>query len=196
MDNTQLKLAVVDDIKTIKNLDPEIIPARVYYGDLFKIMLPIFGIIFVVISLTLAYSFTFNTQFKTPATYSEIISSSVIVAFFLSLGALFVLWSSVNFFVLFRFHLENKLKTGVLLVKKFKLIAKVFLGIFVLLCILFGSYGEDTQILLMLGFAFFGSFATTYFLVSMEINRIGVSTIFTVINEFFHKEKRIDLLLR
>ncbi|WP_010654208.1 hypothetical protein [Fluoribacter dumoffii] len=196
MDNTQLKLAVADDIRTIKHLDPDIIPARVYYGDFFKIMLAIFWSIFVVISSTLTYSFTFNTQFKTPATYSEIISSSVIVAFFLSLGALIVLWNSVNFFVLFRLHLETKLKTGVLLVKKFKLIAKVFLGFFVFFCTVFGSYGEDTQILLMLGFAFFGSLAATYFLVSMELSRIGISTIFTVINEFFHKEKRIDLLLR
>ncbi|HHT0594800.1 TPA: hypothetical protein ACTXXA_003382 [Legionella anisa] len=189
MDNTQLKLAVADDIRTIKHLDPEIIPARVYYGDLLKIMLGIFGSIFVVIALTLAYSFTFNTQFKSSATYLEIISSSVIVAFFLSLGALIILWRSINFFVLFRFHLENKLKTGFLLVKKFKLTAKVFFVIFAIFCTLFGSYGEDTQILLMLGFAFFGSLAMTYFLVSMELSRIGISTIFTGINEFFHKEK-------
>lgn len=189
MNNQTLKLAIADDIKTMKNLNPDIIPARFYYWSLFKLASSAFGLLFAIIALTLAYSLAFNTSNKTPATFLEIISSAVIVAFFLSLLATFALLKSINFFVIFRFHLEKKLKTGALLVRKFKLIATLFLGFFALFCALFGSYGSDVQILLMLVFSFFGSFGATYFLMSMELNRIGVSTMFTVINEFFHKGK-------
>lgn len=198
MNYKDLKSAIDEDVSAIKRLEPDIISARFYYWSLSKLFLSGFLIFGLIISATLAYAgivHPSNEGLAREAT-SQVIGESVLMAFFMSVGAMLLLFQALNFYILFRFHLEKRLKTGTLVVKKLKQISYLFWGVFALFCALFASYGESAAIFMFVGFAFFGSLLVTYFLVSMEVSRIGISTIFSLINEFFHKGKRIELPLR
>lgn len=190
MDSQQLKQAIIEDIRTIKTISPEIIPARIYYGALFKEMFSGFWKMFLILFLTASYILRFNDD-KDPMKGLELITSSSIIAFFLSVFAMLIFLNIVSCCVQFRFHLEKKLKTGPLVVKKCKQISMVFFGIFALFCILLARYTYGFGSLLMLTFAFALSFFATSMVVNLELNRIGMSAIFTVISEFFSQSKGI-----
>ncbi|PWY54107.1 hypothetical protein DGG96_17045 [Legionella qingyii] len=198
MNYKDLKCAIDEDVGAITGLQPDIIPARFYYWSLSKLFLNGLLIFWLITSITIAYAGIVHPSNEGLAreAASQVIGESVLMAFFMSAGAMFLLFQALNFYILFRFHLEKRLKTGSLVVKKLKQFSYLFLGVFALFCALFASYGESAAIFMFVGFAFFGSLLVTYFLVSMEISRIGISTIFTLINEFFHKGKKIELPLR
>jgi hypothetical protein len=56
---------------------------------------------------------------------------------------------------------------------------------------MFASYAEPSVIFLMIGFSFMGSAFITHLVVGMEMNRVGISTLFTVVNNFFDNDVRI-----
>lgn len=198
MNHQELKLAIAQDVKTIKTLDLDIIPARLYYSNFLKLFISGLWKIWLIVSITIAYAGIHNPSNEGLAreVAFQVIGESILMAFFLSFGAMLLLSPAINFFILFRFHLEKNLKTGQLLVKKLKHIAYLFLSVFMLFCAMFASFSESAAIFMLVGFAFFGSALVTYFLVGMEFNRIGVRLIFTVINEFFDKGKRMELPLQ
>ncbi|HHF7365613.1 TPA: hypothetical protein ACPSKY_000713 [Legionella bozemanae] len=197
MNHQELKQAISDDVETIKYLNPEIIPAKIYYLRLCTLFVSGFWKMWLIVSLTIAYAGVNHPSNEGLAreAVSQIMREATLMAFFLSFGAMLLLTPAINFFILFRFHLEKILKTGTLLVRKLKHIAYVFLGFFILLCILFGSYVESAAIFMGVGFAFFGSLAATYFLVKMELNRIGVSTMFAIFDHYFSKGKGLRINL-
>ena len=88
-----------------------------------------------------------------------------------------------------QYHLKNQLKTGQLLVNKLKQCGWFFWGVFALFCLMFASYTESAAIFLMIGFSFMTSAFITHLAISMEMNRVGISTLFTVVNEWFNKDK-------
>lgn len=194
MNNQELKRAISEDVNTIKGLDPDIIPAKTYYSGLLKLFASGFWKIWLIVSMTIAYSGIHNPSNDGLAreAASQVIREATLMAFFMSIVIMLLLTPSINFFIQFRFHLKDKLKTGDLVAKKLKLVAYVYFGCFLLLSAFFGSMAESAAIFLMVVFAFFGSLAATFFIVKMELNRVGLSTIFTVINEFFNKGKPIE----
>lgn len=109
----------------------------------------------------------------------------------MGIPAILLLTPAINSFILFRFHLEDKIKMGAWISQKLKHIAYLFLIIFMLLTAMFASYGESAVIFMMLGFAYFGSLIATSFLVNIELNRIGLSAVFIIINEFYDKGRKI-----
>ncbi|WP_131783648.1 hypothetical protein [Legionella gresilensis] len=195
MNHQALKEAISEDIETIKNLNPDIIPAKIYYSKLLTLFISGFWKIWLIVSITIAYAGINHPSNEGLAreAASQVMSESTLMAFFLSFGAMLLLSPSINFFILFRFHLESKLKTGALLVRKFKHITYLFFGFFILLCALFGSYGESAAIFMIVVFSFFGSLAATYFFVKMELNRIGISTIFTIFDIYFNKGNKLSI---
>lgn len=197
MNHQELKQAISEDVEKIKHLNPDIIPAKIYYSRLLKLFVSGFWKIWLIVSLTIAYAGINHPSNEGLAreAVSQVMREATLMAFFLSFGAMLLLTPVINFFIIFRFHLEKILKTGALLVRKFKHIAYIFLGFFILLCILLGSYIESAAIFMGVGFAFFGSLAATYFLVKMELNRIGVSTLFSVFDHYFSKGKDLNVNL-
>lgn len=193
MNPRELKQALDEDVQVIKTLNPEIIPARFYYGTLLKLFASGFWKIWLITSATLAYAGVHNPSNEAIAreAVSQIIQEAALMGFFMSFGFMLLLTQALNFSILLRFHLAHRLKTGPLLNKKLKHIAYLFFGAFTLLCAMFGSYGESAAIFVLVGLSFFGSLLICYFLVSMEINRIGLSLICSVIQEFFQKGKKV-----
>ncbi|HAT3877919.1 TPA: hypothetical protein I8669_002752 [Legionella pneumophila] len=191
MDPQQLKQAIAEDMRTIKTLNPEIIPARSYYGGLVKGALSGFWKMFIILFLTLCY--VMGPDETDPTTWPELFTSSSVISFLLSAVAMLILLTPISFFVQFQFHLEKKLQTGALIRKKCSHISMVFFGVFSFLCILFGSYASGQQIFFMLVLSFFLSLGATHIVVNMELSRIGFSSLFTLFNEFFSKGKTASI---
>ncbi len=190
MDPQQLKQAIAEDMKTIKMLNPEIIPARVYYGGLLKGVFNGVWRMSIILFLTLCYVMSDN---KESVSFSTLFIDSGVTALFLSTVAMLILLNPISFFVQFQFHLEKKLKTGALIRKKCSHISMVFFGVFASFCILFGSYASGQQIFFLLALSFFLSLGATHLVVNMELSRIGFSSLFTLCNEFFSKGKTISI---
>ncbi len=121
--------------------------------------------------------------------YVELICWSALASFFMALCAMFFLLSTMSQYYLIQYHLKNRLKTGGLLVNKLRHCGWFFWGVFTLFCLMFASYTESAAIFLMIGFSFMASAFITHLAISMEMNRVGISTLFTVVNEFFNKDK-------
>lgn len=191
MNNKELKQAINDDIETLKVLDVEIIPGRTYYLGLLKLVAGGIWKLGLVVFLTLTYVFIYNptNPVKGQINYSNLFSDAAIVAFFMALGAMILLLSPIIQYYLIQYHLKSRLKTGYLLVNKSKQCAWFFLIMFALFCVMFASYAESAVIFLMIGFAFMGSVLITYLVMNMEINRIGISILFTLVNKWFDKDK-------
>ncbi|HHU0079764.1 TPA: hypothetical protein ACT9NC_002407 [Legionella pneumophila] len=190
MDPQQLKQAITEDMKTIKMLNPEIIPARVYYGGLLKGVFNGVWRMSIILFLTLCYVMSDD---KESVSFSTLFIDSGVTALFLSTVAMLILLNPISFFVQFQFHLEKKLKTGALIRKKCSHILMVFFGVFASFCILFGSYASGQQIFFLLALSFFLSLGATHLLVNMELSRIGFSSLFTLFNEFFSKGKTVSI---
>lgn len=192
MNPIELKLALDEDVQLINSLNPDIIPARFYYGTFLKLFASGFWKIWLIITATLTYAGVHNPSNEAIAheAVSQIVEESVLMAFFMSLGSMLLLTQALNFRILVRFYLEDRLKTGRILTQKLKHIAYLFFGSFAVFCAMFASYGESAAIFFLVGIAFFGSLVITYFVVNMEMNRIGLILIFSVIHEFFQKGKK------
>lgn len=197
MNHQDLRKAISDDVETIKSLHPEIIPAKIYYLRLLRLFMSSFLKVWFIVSLIIAYAGITHPSNDGLAreAISQVMREATLMAFFLSFGAMLLLTPALNFFILFRFHLEPSLKTGALLARKLKHVAYIFFGFFILFCTLFGSYIESAVIFMGIGFAFFGSLAATYFLVKMELNRIGVYTLFILFDHYFNKGKDLSINL-
>lgn len=190
MNSHALKAALSADIKSIRMLSPDIIPARIYYGSLLKTSFSFFWKIWLIVGATIAYP-CFHYP-KSPFTTQLIVGESIVFGFFISLIALLILCSPISSFVLFRFQLKTHLKTGELLERKFKQVAVAFIGFFVIFSLLLGSYAHPEQIPFVVVFSFLLGLGATCFVVNMELKRIGLSTMYTVINEFFTKSTAVD----
>ncbi|QLZ68952.1 hypothetical protein FOLKNPGA_01732 [Legionella sp. PC1000] len=192
MNSMELKRALDADIQRIKRLNPDIIPARFYYGALLKLFFSGFWKIWLIILATFVYTGIRNPSNDVMAhdTVMHIIQDAALSSLFLSLGAMLLLTQTLNFSILVRFHLERQLKTGPLLVKKLKQFAHLFFGVFTVVCALCASFAESSDIFFLMGFTYFGSLLITYFVVSMEINRIGLNLLFSVMHEFFQKDQK------
>lgn len=188
MTDHDFKSLLAADIKTIRMLSPEVIPAKPYYLTLAKAVGNGFWKVWLIIALTLIYpSLHYPDKYFTT---QWVIEGSFILGFFISLPALLILCSPISSFILFRFHLKSRLKTGELLERKFKQVATAFIGFFALFCALFASYAYPEQILIMVVFSYFLSLGATCFVVNLELKRIGLSTMYRVIHEFFNKANR------
>ena len=75
MEPKQLKQAIAEDIRTLKSLNPDIIPARVYYGGLLKGVFSGLWKMSLILFITLCWVMGVNDD-KNPLTLSDLIISS------------------------------------------------------------------------------------------------------------------------
>lgn len=191
MNTIELKQAIEDDLITLKSLDVDIIPAREYYGGLLKLFAGVLWKLSLIVFFAILYASYSEPSNSGIANESlmRLITESAFMALFMSLGALIVLGSALIHYYLIQYYLKNKLKTGQLLVNKLKHCGWVFLGVFAFFSLGFASFTQSAAIFLMIGFSFFiGVFLSQMFL-NMEMNRVGISTIYTVVNQWFKKDK-------
>ena len=191
MNTIELKQAIVDDIKTLKCLDVDIIPAREYYCGLLKLFFGALWKLGLIVFFTILYASISHPSNAGIAkeTWLRLVTESAFIALFMTIGAMILLGSALTHYYLIQYYLKDRLKTGHLLVNKLRHCGWFFWGVFTLFCLMFASYTESAAIFLMIGFSFMASAFITHLAISMEMNRVGISTLFTVVNEFFNKDK-------
>lgn len=190
MNSQELKQAIVEDIETLKGLSLEIIPASDYYRGLLKLLKGGVFKLGLIAFFVLFYATVFNPTYENlKSDYIELAIKSAAIAFSMALCAMILLLTAITHYYLFRCHLENKLKTGPLLVKKMQQCAHLFLCVFFLLSFIVVNLIEPSFVLFSMPFIFLATSFIAYTAISMEINRIGIATFCMCINTFFNKDK-------
>jgi hypothetical protein len=195
MNNKELKQAILDDIEILKSIEIGIIPAREYYGGLLKLFVGGLWKLGLIVFFTILYASIANPSNPGLAEepWLELITESAIIAVFMTTVAMILLGSAIAHYYLIRYYLKNRLKTGHLLVNKLKHCGWFFYVIFAVFCLMFASYTQSAAIFLMIGFSFMASALITHLAIRIEMNRVGISTLFTVVNEFFNKDKTTSI---
>ncbi|RAP34903.1 hypothetical protein B1207_14515 [Legionella quinlivanii] len=195
MKHNELQQAIAEDIKRLKQLELDIIPARIYYTGLLKLSWRAFWKIGTVFFFAILYvSLTeLHSNALAPGLYWEQTRDALLASLMMTIAALIVLIPSLIHYFLIQYHLQNQLKTGVLLVKKLQCCAWLFWGVFIFYASVFASYAELAALYFMLGIAFFGSAMVTYMMMSLEFNRVGLSILLTSIQWWLGKDNPSSL---
>lgn len=201
MNTNELKQAILEDVKHLQHLEIEIIPAKIYYAGLLKLVIAAFWKIGLVLFLSILYVFLTNTDphasmteaywgvARTSTFYWEQIQEALFIAIGMTLIAMLVLTKTLRNYFLIQYHLKERLKTGGLLVKKLRGSGWLFFSLFVFFSIMFARYAEPNVIFFFEGMALILSAVVTYFVMSLEFNRVGLSILFTVISHWFNGDK-------
>lgn len=189
----ELKEAITEDIETLKTLEVGIMPAHEYYKTNIHLFLHVFFKIYGTILLGLILPVLFNWHEMSLIPFLELLSSLGFVAL-LALGlcifAFLFIYSSLNHYVLINHQLKNKLKTGELLVQKIRMAGTIAYRIFAAVVLIPSVYLYPGCALFLAFGAFFVSGIVTTIIVEMELNRIGISTLFTLVKNYFENDKK------
>ena len=191
MNNKELKLAIINDLETLKRLELEIIPARDYYHGVLSLFvngLWKLGLIVFIAVLWAMHHHPSNHAIASE-TFTELVIDAALLAFFMALGAMLLLSIALNHYYLIQYQLKNRLKTGHWLINKLRQCAWLFWSIFTFCCLLFASDAEANIIYIPVVFSFIVSAIITLIVMNMEINRVGLSALFALITQFFNKDK-------
>lgn len=187
MESGKLKQAISEDLEALKTLDLNIIPSCEYYRSnlilfvrvFLKIYLTIIGVAFLSMANFMGFQKTLSTTF---IAYAEVSA----LAFALTLFVFLFLYSPLNFYLLVKFHLQNRLQTGQLLVDKLQLGGRIAYGIFAFV-LLPTAFFNPAFVLPVAFAALFISGIITSIIVEMETNRIGITVLFTLVKSYFDK---------
>ncbi len=190
-DPQALKAAIAEDIETLKKLDVEILPASDYYkanGRLFLyVFLRIYG---TVLGGCIVPSFFYWKDLMSMGAFTYLLELMG-AAFVLCAFAFLFIYSSLNHYVLIKYQLRDKLKTGDVLVDKLRLAGNIAYGIFAAVVLILSLFIPPGASLHLAFGGFFVSGIGTSIVVEMETNRIGISALFTLVQHYFDKDKTV-----
>lgn len=192
MSSEELKKAIAEDIETLKTLELDILPAKTYYranGRLFlQVFLKLYGTVLAAIILPYLSHWRQVSEIPKGELFSGLFS-----LFGLALGlcafAFLFIYSALNHYILVNYQLRDKLKTGEVVVDKIRLAGNIAFGIFAAVMLIPALFLEAGMAIFVAIGAFFISAILTNIIIEMEVNRIGLSTIFGVVNAYFDKDK-------
>ncbi|MBA2650233.1 MAG: hypothetical protein H0U75_11720 [Legionella sp.] len=193
MNNQELKEAITQDIERLKTLEVDIMPAQEYYQTNARLVVYVFLKTYATILLGYILPCFFYWQTLSSNTPYQLLMDFLYMAL-LALGvclfAMLFISSAINQYVILNYQLKNKLKTGGLIVEKIRLAGTIAYRIFAAI-VLIPSIFLPPGCALILGFgAFIMSGFLTSMLIEMELNRIGISTLFTLVKNYFDKDKK------
>jgi archaellum biogenesis protein FlaJ (TadC family) len=194
MTSEELKAAISDDIEALKTLDVDIMPADSYYKACARLFIIVFLKLYGTVLLGFFLPFVwFWPQVQSLSEWQELLSN---LAGLLLMGLGFVVFillmmaSAFSHFVLINYQLRPKLKTGELIVKKMRLSATIAYRIFAILVLIPSFFFPPGAALYTAIGAFFISGLVTGILIEMELDRIGISVLFSLVKHFFDKDKK------
>lgn len=193
MESTQaLKDAIACDIETLKTLELDIMPAKDYYHANRQLFIRVFFKLYGTVLIALLLSCVFYWTYLADESLYELVKGMGILALMglgLCVVAFIFIYSSLNNYVLINYQLRSKLKTGDLLVEKIRWAGRIAYRIFAGI-VLVGSLllGAAFVLPLVIGGFFISSFLTSV-IVEMEVKRIGLSTLFTLVKSYFDPEE-------
>lgn len=191
-----LKQQIQADLKTLKSLDLDILPARIYYREMLKLFTILWGS-FLGIQLIAAKAINtmgvWQDYFQRYAEHeSSIIGKMwlgcIVSSFVISLFLL----SRIKLYVIFKHQIRDSLQTGLLLTRKMRQMACIFYGLFVFFifpCTLFCD--PDVTLFAALG-AFIFTALASQFLIGMELTRIGVGVLLEAVSALFNKNEKSE----
>lgn len=193
MTTHELKEAITQDIETLKTLEVDIMPADEYYKANLSLFIHVFLKMYGTIILGFFLPVFFYWQELASMSFLELLSSLGLIALLalgLCLFAFLFIYSSLNHYVLINHQLRGKLKTGDLIVKKIRLAGTIAYRIYAAVVLIPSIFLFPGCALFLAFGAFFISGIVTSILIEMELNRIGISTLFTLVKNYFDKEKK------
>ncbi|MCW8400511.1 hypothetical protein OQJ26_17160 [Legionella sp. PATHC038] len=194
MNTQELKEAIGQDIQTLKTLDVDIMPANQYYQANIRLFLYVFLKMYVVVVLGNFLPWLIHIR--------EILKHASLGEALLELGyvellgigvCLFVflfLYSPLNHYVLFKYQLKDTLQTGKMLLQKMHSAATIFYRIYVAIVLIPSAFLFPGVAVLLAFVGFLISGLLTNIIIEMELNRIGISTLFTLIKAYFNQDKK------
>ncbi|HHM2299047.1 TPA: hypothetical protein ACRIDK_001981 [Legionella anisa] len=195
-----LKEAIAQDIETLKTLEVDIMASHEYYQanlHLFrKVFLKLYGTILLGFILPIPFQWLFQTRFwqdiKNESIWALVkgYSSMALLALGLCVFAFLFLYSSLTHYVLIDRQLKDKLRTGQFLVEKIRMAGTLAYRIFALIVLVPALFLPPGFSLFLAIGALFASGLITGIVVEMELNRIGISTLFTLVKSYFDSNKK------
>lgn len=193
---SHLKQQVQADLKTLKSLDLDILPARIYYSEMLKLFTILWGSF---LSVQLIAAKAINTMgvwqdyFQRYAEHESSIIGKMLLGCIVSsfVISLFLL-SRIKLYVIFKHQIRDSLQTGRLLTRKMRQIACVFYGLFaffIFLCTLFCD--PDVTLFAAIGAIIFTALASQ-FLIGMELTRVGVGVLLEAVSALFGKNEKSE----
>lgn len=200
MESYELQQAITEDLKKLKHLKIGIIPAKTYYTGLLRLAINAFWKIGLVLLLAMAYVYLTYTNphaamnevywgaVREANFYGAQIKDVLLITIGIMLVVTLVLTPSLNSYFLIQYHLKEQLQTGEYLVKKLQNVGWLFWTSFSLLSILFASGSEPGVIVICEVLSLVLSAVVTFFVMSLEFNRLGLSVFYQVIGTWLNKD--------
>ena len=200
MESYELQQAITEDLKKLKHLKIGIIPAKTYYTGLLRLAINAFWKIGLVLLLAMAYVYLTYTNphaamnevywgaVREANFYGAQIKDVLLITIGIMLVVTLVLTPSLNSYFLIQYHLKEQLQTGEYLVKKLQNVGWLFWTSFSLLSILFASGSEPGVIVICEVISLVLSAVVTFFVMSLEFNRLGLSVLYQVIGTWLNKD--------
>jgi hypothetical protein len=194
MTSTELKAAITADMAILKTIEVDIMPADDYYRATTRLYLHVFlklyGIALLGLFLPLIWYWRyFSSWSEWQATWSALLWTSLLILGVMAFIMLMI-GSALSQYILINYQLRPKLKTGDLIIAKIKLSGIIAYRIYAA-CVLIPSLFLPPGMVLYVAFgAFFVSGILTSTLVEMELDRIGISVLFTLVKNFFDQDKK------
>lgn len=200
MESYELQQAITEDLKKLKHLKIGIIPAKTYYTGLLRLAINAFWKIGLVLLLAMAYVYLTYTNphaamnevywgaVREANFYGAQIKDVLLITIGIMLVVTLVLTPSLNSYFLIQYHLKEQLQTGEYLVKKLQNLGWLFWASFSLLSILFASGSEPGVIVICEVLSLVLSAVVTFFVMSLEFNRLGLSVLYQVIGTWLNKD--------
>jgi hypothetical protein len=184
MSTTALKQAIAEDIEILKHLDVDIMEKDLYYREIRRLSWMVFLLLSLptMVAEIIYLPLDWALFSKNPMDSTRFI---LLIPSFISLLFLVGLFGLISEVVIFKHQLKPHLQTGELLYQKALKVWRVPYAIYAMSILLitpcFGWWSA--------GAVEFGSALVVpvilKIMIDLEINRIGVSTLFTVIKKYF-----------
>lgn len=200
MEPYALQQAITEDLKQLKDLKIGIIPAKIYYRGLLRLAAGVFWKIGLVFLLATAYVYltytnphaVMNSMYsgavRGATFYGEQIKDVLLITSGIMVVVTLVLTPSLNSYFLIQYHLKEKLLTGDYLVKKLQDAGWLFWASFSILSIFFALGSEPGVIVICEVLSLVLSAVVTFFVMSLEFNRLGLSVLYQIIATWLSKD--------
>lgn len=200
MESYELQQAITEDLKKLKHLKIGIIPAKTYYTGLLRLAINAFWKIGLVLLLAMAYVYLTYTNphaamnevywgaVREANFYGAQIKDVLLITIGIMLVVTLVLTPSLNSYFLIQYHLKEQIQTGEYLIKKLQNAGWLFWASFTILSILFASGSEPGVIVICEVLSLVLSAVVTFFVMSLEFNRLGLSLLYQVIGTWLNKD--------
>lgn len=200
MDTYELQQAITEDLKKLKHLEIKLIPAKIYYRGLLRLSANAFWKIGLIFLLAMAYVYLTYTNphaamnevywgaVRGATFYGAQIKEVLFITTGIMLVVTLILTPSLNSYFLIQYHLKEQLQTGEYLVKKLQNAGWLFWASFGILSILFASGSEPGVIVICEVLSLILSAVVTFFVMSLEFNRLGLSVLYQVIGTWLNKD--------